>query len=221
MGIKVWLSLGSNIGDRLEYLRSARQQLDHLSIDKLKHSSIYESAPWGGIAKGAFLNQVVSLQLSLERLNTILTPQKLKDMLSNYKLDPLIWSDRLQFINSSLSPIKEIESLMLYLLVLELEHGRNRKADAVRWDSRTLDLDILAIQSMRPSNNPMDLDIFHQYKSPYLELPHPRLEKRLFILKPWYEIAPQLYIPSLKTTLRDLINDCPNDDSLYIYACSS
>ncbi|MAD61883.1 MAG: hypothetical protein CMH49_10305 [Myxococcales bacterium] len=220
MFIKVWLSLGSNLGDRLKYLNAARQALSLLSPHKLEQSTIYESAPWGGVAKGTFLNQIIGLKLSSDLLGSVLDHEIEKNFISKYQLDSVLWLERLQFIKSSPNHIKTLEQLMLYLLLLELKYGRNRKADAVRWDSRTLDLDILAIQPLEHPDNQFNSDIFCHYLSPYLELPHPRLKDRQFILKPWFELVPQLYLSSLDAYLRDLLHDCPLDESLHVYSIS-
>ena len=220
MFIKVWLSLGSNLGDRLNYLNDARQALSLLSPNELEQSAIYESAPWGGVAKGTFLNQIIGIELSSNLLSSVLDHQIEKNFISKYQLDSNLWLERLQFIESSPNNIKMLEQLMLYLLLLELKHGRNRKADAVRWDSRTLDLDILAIQPLENPDQQFNSDIFCHYLSPYLELPHPRLKERQFILKPWFELVPQLYIPGLDAYLKDLLHDCPLDESLHVYSIS-
>ena len=218
MHIKVWLSLGSNLGDRLAYLQSAQQALRQLSTIELEQSSIYESAPWGGVAQGPFLNQVISLHLSSDLLNVAIDTYISEDLISKYQLDSNSWLKRRQFIQSSTGYVQFIEKFMFYLLVLELKHDRNRQTNTLRWDSRTLDLDILAIQPLPDASKDIDSEFFHTYISQYLELPHPRISERQFILKPWCELASQLYIPSLGHKLSDLCKTCPNDDSLHVYA---
>lgn len=59
-----YLSLGSNIGDRLENLANARKALnDKFKI--IKESSIYETAPWGYEDQPDFLNQVIEIDVQL------------------------------------------------------------------------------------------------------------------------------------------------------------
>ncbi|HSH44526.1 MAG TPA: 2-amino-4-hydroxy-6-hydroxymethyldihydropteridine diphosphokinase [Longimicrobiales bacterium] len=68
-GTDVFLSLGSNLGDRMEHLRYAVRRLgDATTI--LAVSSIYETEPWGYTEQPAFLNMVV-------RASTRLTPRAL------------------------------------------------------------------------------------------------------------------------------------------------
>ena len=54
--VEVFLSLGSNIGEREEYLRFAVAELARVGVEVLNVSGIYETAPWGGVEQEAFLN---------------------------------------------------------------------------------------------------------------------------------------------------------------------
>lgn len=61
---KTYIGLGSNIEPRLEYLRSAVKALQ--TIGEIRRvSSVYETAPVGGVAQPDFLNAVVELYTSL------------------------------------------------------------------------------------------------------------------------------------------------------------
>lgn len=72
---RVYLSIGSNIGDRLENLNQAvaylRQQAD---VQIVRVSSVYETQPWGNLNQANFYNIAVSLTTSL-------TPTALLDVL--------------------------------------------------------------------------------------------------------------------------------------------
>ncbi len=50
------LSIGSNLGDRLAQLQSV---LDGLGADVIACSSVYSTAPWGGVEQQDFLNAVL------------------------------------------------------------------------------------------------------------------------------------------------------------------
>lgn len=56
---RVVLSIGSNVGDRLARLQSV---LDRLGEAVRAVSGVYETAPWGGVEQGPFLNAVVIAQ---------------------------------------------------------------------------------------------------------------------------------------------------------------
>jgi 2-amino-4-hydroxy-6-hydroxymethyldihydropteridine diphosphokinase len=66
----VYLSLGSNLGDRLEQLQTARVFLKELGEIE-KTSSIYETEPWGFADQPAFYNQVVLLETTFEPLELL------------------------------------------------------------------------------------------------------------------------------------------------------
>jgi 2-amino-4-hydroxy-6-hydroxymethyldihydropteridine diphosphokinase len=79
-------------------------------------------------------------------------------------------------VRTQLSP----EALLDALLEIEARHGRDR-ANEPRNGPRTLDLDLLRMDDRTRS-------------TPQLELPHPRLEERLFVLEPLAELDPSLVL---------------------------
>ena len=100
---------------------------------------------------------------------------------SLYVSAPVGYDQQPDFINAvamletRLSP----RALLAALLDIEHRHGRER---TFRNAPRTLDLDLLLYGGAR----------FHE---PGLELPHPRMHQRAFVLEPLMEIAPDLDIP--------------------------
>jgi len=103
---------------------------------------------------------------------------------SLYSTRPVGFADQPRFLNAvvvletGLAP----HVLLDHLLAIELEFGRERSA-GVPNGPRTLDLDILLMG---------DLSI-HE---PGLEIPHPRLAERAFVLIPLNEVAPHAIDPS-------------------------
>jgi 2-amino-4-hydroxy-6-hydroxymethyldihydropteridine diphosphokinase len=66
----VYLSLGSNLGDRLDYLHQAIEFLkDFGHVNKT--SSVYETDPWGYEDQPAFYNQVAMIETELEPLELL------------------------------------------------------------------------------------------------------------------------------------------------------
>lgn len=61
----VFLSTGSNLGDREAALTQARTALNNLAGEVIRCSSIYETEPWGFNAETNFLNQILVLRTSL------------------------------------------------------------------------------------------------------------------------------------------------------------
>ncbi len=75
MSFPVYLALGSNQGDRLQYLFTAvRGLFPRAPVSRV--SSVYETPPWGYLNQPAFLNMVVEVQTSLE-------PRALLDLLKS------------------------------------------------------------------------------------------------------------------------------------------
>ena len=79
-----------------------------------------------------------------------------------------------------LRTVAEPAALLTALQALEHRHGRTRRE---RWESRTLDLDI--ILWIRGQDG-LELD------TPGLRLPHPELERRDFVLAPLAALAPDI-----------------------------
>lgn len=74
---RVYLLLGSNVGDRLSHFEKALQKMNEQAGAVKKISSYYETEPWGVVDQGDYLNAAVYLETSLapeelfERLNRI------------------------------------------------------------------------------------------------------------------------------------------------------
>jgi 2-amino-4-hydroxy-6-hydroxymethyldihydropteridine diphosphokinase len=64
---RVFVALGSNVGDRAGHLAAARDALGRLPATRLvAASAVEETAPLGGMAQPPYLNQMVLLDTELE-----------------------------------------------------------------------------------------------------------------------------------------------------------
>ncbi len=88
-------------------------------------------------------------------------------------------------------------ALLLSLLAIEKEFGRDR-ARGVPNGPRTLDLDLLLLGDV----------VLHEAD---LDLPHPRLAERAFVLVPLHEIAPQRIEPRSGRTIATLLGALMTD----------
>lgn len=79
--------------------------------------------------------------------------------------------------------------LLAFLQDIEARLGRTRKA---RWGPRTMDLDILLYGT-------------ELIEEKGLVIPHPRMHRRLFVLEPLCEIAPDAWHPKLKKKVSELL----------------
>ena len=100
-------------------------------------------------------------------------------------------ADQPRFLNAvaELDTDLEPEPLLARLMEIEATHGRVR---AELWGPRTLDLDLLLYGDRVVS-------------SPGLTVPHPRLAERRFVLESLAELAPDLAIPGVGRTVRELL----------------
>ncbi len=89
---KVVIAAGSNLGNRLEYLKKTGHFLEQLSGKKLKKASIWESEPVGG-AKYTFLNTAALLYTDLSAVE-LLTELKNFELLSGREKNPERWGPR-------------------------------------------------------------------------------------------------------------------------------
>lgn len=62
---RAWLALGSNLGDRGEYLRASREALAVAGILPVRASEVAETDPVGVIDQPRFLNQVLEVETAL------------------------------------------------------------------------------------------------------------------------------------------------------------
>ena len=61
----IYLLLGSNLGDRARLMQTAADEIGARIGKVIRASSLYETAPWGGIEQPAFLNQVLEIKTDL------------------------------------------------------------------------------------------------------------------------------------------------------------
>lgn len=64
--VRAFILLGSNEGNRSDYLEKARLGLNATCGKVVSMSGVYETAAWGNTAQAAFLNQVISIDTKLD-----------------------------------------------------------------------------------------------------------------------------------------------------------
>lgn len=112
---------------------------------------------------------------------------------SLYSTTPVGLADQPRFLNAVLALETDLTAreLLDQLLRIERDFGRDRSA-SIPNGPRTLDLDILLYGN----------EILNQ---PGLEIPHPRLAERAFVLIPLAEIASNLAVPGTARTVQQLL----------------
>lgn len=148
---KVYLLLGSNMGDSSKQLSVA---CDHIKkqVGKItRKSKLYQTAAWGNEDQPDFLNQVIVVETKLDA-----------------------------------------ETCIASTLEIEKQMGRTR---TVKNAPRIIDIDILYF-------NKDIIDI------PGLQVPHPALQLRRFVLVPLNELSPAFIHPVLKKSNHHLLRIC-------------
>ncbi|MHA1539344.1 MAG: 2-amino-4-hydroxy-6-hydroxymethyldihydropteridine diphosphokinase [Alphaproteobacteria bacterium] len=110
-----------------------------------------------------------------------------------YETDPVGYTDQGKFLNSVLhieTPLSP-ESLLIFTQEIEHKLGRER---SFQYAPRTLDIDILFFN---------DLIL----KTKNLEIPHPFLHERLFVLEPFMDLNPAFIHPVLNKSIETLFKD--------------
>jgi 2-amino-4-hydroxy-6-hydroxymethyldihydropteridine diphosphokinase len=99
--------------------------------------------------------------------------------------DPVGFVDQPRFVNgvAALDTTLAARELLALLLDVERRFGRSREGVPAQ-GPRTLDLDLLLYGD-------------REIDEPGLQVPHPRLHERAFVLEPLSELAPGLEIPGL------------------------
>ena len=101
---------------------------------------------------------------------------------SLYRTAPVGNVDQPDFINAVVRASCRIGCYVLLEALQEIEKRFGRTRDGERFGPRSLDLDLLMYADQTVS-------------SPQLELPHPRMHERLFVLEPLTEIEGDITVP--------------------------
>ena len=135
-----------------------------------------------------------SLQMAIREIEKHVGNIKLAS--SIYETEP--WGEKKQLpylnqailVKSTLSP----QSILEEILKAEQRLGRKHRR---KWASREIDIDILFY------NNEV-------IEEPKLQIPHPHIKDRRFTLVPMVEIAGSLVHPTLKHSMKELLEQCPD-----------
>lgn len=148
----VYLSLGSNVGDRQANLRAAVARLALPDLRVLRVSPIYETEPVDYTDQGWFLNLAVEVETDVPPLDLLARTQAIEQAL-----------------------------------------GRVRTAPK---GPRTIDIDILLYADV-------------VLRGGTLEIPHPGMQERRFVLAPLADLAAELRHPVTHRTIREMLDAAP------------
>jgi 2-amino-4-hydroxy-6-hydroxymethyldihydropteridine diphosphokinase len=105
-------------------------------------------------------------------------------------------TDQADFLNQAIEiqTNQTAENLMHALLAIESQMGRVRLQ---KWEPRIIDLDIIFYESAIHTTD-------------FIQIPHPEMQNRAFVLKPLLDLIPHFEHPILKQTIKQLWEKCPD-----------
>ena len=109
-----------------------------------------------------------------------------------YQTPAMYSKDQQDFYNMVIEIETNLNPLQLLGKVKTIEIKLGRKPNKKKNIPRTLDVDILAVG-----------DIL--IRSKLLEIPHPKIVERKFVLKPWNDIAPDFLVPNSDKNITELL----------------
>jgi aminodeoxychorismate synthase component I/2-amino-4-hydroxy-6-hydroxymethyldihydropteridine diphosphokinase len=112
------------------------------------------------------------------------------------KSAPMYFEDQEIFTNTVLSGHTTLspDALLLFIKQIEKRLGRKKR---FKNGPREIDIDILFYDNLVYNNN-------------QLQIPHPKMQEREFVLKPFMDLEPDFFHPLLKKTMRQLYNELKN-----------
>jgi 2-amino-4-hydroxy-6-hydroxymethyldihydropteridine diphosphokinase len=153
----VYLSLGSNLGDRTKNLRDAIAALAEAGVPVTRVSSMYETEPVDYLDQPWFLNCAVEAETELGSLELLHALRGIEAQMGSKKL--------------------------------------------VAKGPRLIDMDILLYGG-------------EVIDTPELQVPHPRMHLRRFVLEPLAEIAPQVRHPVSGLTAVEMLANSPDKSAV-------
>ena len=110
--------------------------------------------------------------------------------------NPAVGFKGADFLNACILVETKLSSTEVLHTIIQIESdfGRER-SEHDGYQSRILDIDIILYER-------------EIIKTENLEIPHPRMDTRNFVLKPLADIAPQYYHPILNKDIRNLLQQC-------------
>ena len=130
-----------------------------------------------------------SLQEAVDRLHSLGT--KVKRVSPVYETAPRDMITQPAFLNAVVEIETQLFPMQLLSLVMRIEREMGRKRIVAK-GPRLIDVDVIAYGAFTVS-------------TPQLQIPHPRMHERRFVLEPLAELAPEWRHPASRQTVREML----------------
>jgi 2-amino-4-hydroxy-6-hydroxymethyldihydropteridine diphosphokinase len=118
-----------------------------------------------------------------------------------YETAPMYVTDQPAFLNMAVSGMTTLAPPALLAFVKEIEAALGREQGGLRFGPRPIDIDILLYGEVTMAD-------------PTLEIPHPRIAERAFVLCPLADVAAAVTHPTLGRTIAALLVEVPGRDTV-------
>lgn len=136
-----------------------------------------------------FINLENALNLINEEIGMVISSSSI------YETEPWGYEDKETFLNQIIKIGTQHNPEIVLAKCMDIENRLGRIRTKSGYEPRTIDLDILFYgNSIINKNN--------------LQIPHPRLHERKFVLIPLCDIAPDFNHPIFKNTIQKLLENC-------------
>jgi 2-amino-4-hydroxy-6-hydroxymethyldihydropteridine diphosphokinase len=151
-------------------------------------------------------NKLINCQKGIDDL-TISGKAVLKAQSQIYKTDPVDYTDQDWFVNFVVKIETFLDPFQLFNELKLIEHNTGRVDGAIRFGPRVLDLDIILYDDLVTNSSE-------------LIIPHPRMHKRRFVLRPICDIDPNIVHPVFKKDMQYLLDILEEDEQRIVeYRC--
>ena len=200
---KLYLGLGSNLGDRAHYLDKAIAEIQSCIGPVIERSEYYASEPWGYQSSNTFLNACICVETTLHWRKCLELAQEIEQRLGRTISSRTSGKTKLagqtqdqgQTEGKEQTEVKRPAEYKAKAKAKAKDKDKDKDKDKrAAYQDREIDIDLLLYDQL-------------VLNEPDLVLPHPLMHKRKFVLLPLSRIAPDLQHPVLERSVQELLSD--------------
>jgi 2-amino-4-hydroxy-6-hydroxymethyldihydropteridine diphosphokinase len=146
-------------------------------------------------------NPMFNLQKSATALKKLSFPRYILQKSPLFKTPPVGYTQQQDFLNAVYCFKTKLPPLFLMKKLHQIEQKFQRKRD-IHWGPRTLDLDLIYLSQTIVNSS-------------YVDIPHPRMQERAFVLMPLYRLLPRFQHPETRLRSGDMLAALPPESGIH------